>query len=262
MGTGIADGGNIPVDILDSPFATGFMICNLFRGDQANYKPARIVCGSFLTTISSSQLLWFALKVYNPALPAGYTKLSVPFFIYSVEQGTTYKTNFDVIENAVYLRADYTTKNDAAYIITGSGQLQTSSTHMDMVTRNNNDIVKGEYYVIFFSFPIRNNGLISGGCTYPGNVTYGDAIYHLNNWVIICSVTTSNSINVYASTRNLRISGFFTPFYYLSSSEQSMVTYAYHFTTRYTTYGGISDGYPNQSPKSTATASISISAVH
>jgi len=97
LGTGIADGGTIPVDILASPFATGFMSCKLFIGDQVNYRPARIVCGNFQSTISSSQQLWFALKVFNPSMPAGYTKLSIPFFLYSVEQGTTYKTNFDVI---------------------------------------------------------------------------------------------------------------------------------------------------------------------
>jgi hypothetical protein len=69
----------------------------LFLGSQAQYKPAKIVCGNLLGTISSSQVLWFALKIVNPPLPAGYTKLSIPFFLYSVEQGTTFKTNFDVI---------------------------------------------------------------------------------------------------------------------------------------------------------------------
>jgi hypothetical protein len=93
----ILDGGSIPVDVLASPFSTGFMSCNLFHGDQVRYKPARIVCGNFISTISSSQTLWFALTINNPALPAGFSKLSIPFFLYSVEQGTTFKTNFDVI---------------------------------------------------------------------------------------------------------------------------------------------------------------------
>lgn len=114
LGTGIADGATLPVDILASPFSSGFMSCRLFKGDQANYKPARIVCGKLQGTISSSQVLWFAIVVYNPSIPNGWTKVSIPFFIYSVEQGTTYKTNFDVIENAVYLRADFATTTDVA----------------------------------------------------------------------------------------------------------------------------------------------------
>jgi hypothetical protein len=98
LGTGIADGGIIPVDILSpTTFTTGFMQCNLFRGDQTNYKPARVVCGNLQTTITSSQTLWFAIIVFNPPTPSGWHKLSIPFFLYSVEQGTTYRTNFDVI---------------------------------------------------------------------------------------------------------------------------------------------------------------------
>jgi hypothetical protein len=41
-----------------------------------------------------------------------------------------------------------------------------------------------------------------------------------------------------------------------------MVSYAYHFNSRYTTYGAISDGYPNESPKTSSTASMSITSVH
>ena len=137
--------------------------------------------------------------------------------------------------------------------------------YLDLITRNNYNVNQGEYYVIFFSFPLRNNGLISNGCTYPGGSTYGDAIYHLNNWVIVCSVTTGTAIGVPGdgyTTRNLRISGFFTPFFYLSGSEQFMVTYAYHFNSRYTTWGGISDGYSNEGPKTSSSTSLSISTLH
>lgn len=118
------------------------------------------------------------------------------------------------------MRADYANRNQPANPGSQNGQLQTSGIYLDLITRNNYNINVGEYYVIFFSFPLRNNGVISSGCTYPGSSTYGDAIYHLNNWVIVCSVTV-NAIGVPSNgytTRNLRISGFFTPFYYLSPS--------------------------------------------
>ena len=112
------------------------MSCRLFHGDGTYYQPAKIVCGDLQGTITSSQVLWWAIKIQNPALPSGFTKLSVPFFLYSVEQGTTYKTNFDVIENAVYLRADYASQNDVATPRSSSQQLQTSGGFLDMITRN------------------------------------------------------------------------------------------------------------------------------
>lgn len=117
-----------------------------------------------------------------------------------------------------------------------------------MITRNYYTLSSSEYYVVFFKFPLRNNGVYSNACTYPPNgAIYGDAIYHLNLWAIVCSVS-STSIGVPGSgytTRNLRIGNFFTPFYYLSAAERQMEAYGYDFTSRYTSFGNINDGYPN-----------------
>lgn len=110
-GTAIPDGAIIPIDILAGSFAQGFMSCNLFYGDSTNNKPAKIVCGGFTSTITSSQLLFFAFKVKNPSSYSG-TQISIPFFIYSQQQGTAYKSNFDVIENAVFLRNDVYSYSD------------------------------------------------------------------------------------------------------------------------------------------------------
>ncbi len=56
--------------------------------------------------------------------------------------------------------------------------LQTSGGHIDMITRNWWDLSAGQYYILFFSFPLRNNGLVSNGCTWPGGSVYGNAYYH------------------------------------------------------------------------------------
>ena len=224
------------------------MNCNLFPGQQAYYKPARIVCGNFLTPITSSQSLWFALKVVNPALPAGYSHLSVPFFIYSVEQGSTVRTNFDVIENAVFLRNDYNTYNDVAGAFSTQQNLQNSGVGLNLISRNSWNINGGSYYVVYFNFPLRNNGKVSGGCTYPNNSSYyGDAYYHLNNWVIVCAVA-NNAMGVPGggyTTRNVQFTGFFTPFYYLTPAERVILGYGYNPQTRATCYGQYSDSYPN-----------------
>jgi hypothetical protein len=134
-----------------------------------------------------------------------------------------------------------------------------------MCTRNWRDLSVGDYYVVYFGFPLRNNGLVSNACTYPGSTIYGDAYYHLNNWVIVCYLN-QNGIGVPAYpnyyTQNLRISGFFTPYYYLSSTEKTIYAYGYNFGSRYTSYAAITDGYPNEGPKIATTPSITVTPVH
>lgn len=81
-GTAYADGDSIPFDMLVG-FSQNFMVCRLFYGDQANGKPARIVCGSFQTAITSSQTLFFAIMIMNPGATFLGVQVSIPFFIYS-----------------------------------------------------------------------------------------------------------------------------------------------------------------------------------
>ena len=90
-----------------------------------------------------------------------------------------------------------------------------------MISRNYWDVNSGEYYILYFNFPLRNNGKITNGCTYPGTSTiYGHAFYHGNLWAIVCQVTSSaiGRPSSGSTTKNLRISGFYTPMYYLSAA--------------------------------------------
>lgn len=104
LGTGIADGGDIKTDVISGAFSNTFMNCRLFLGDQSNYKSAKIICGGFTSTITSSQLLHFAFKIVNPSVSP---QASIPFFIYSINTNTMYKSNFNTVENAVYLRSTF-----------------------------------------------------------------------------------------------------------------------------------------------------------
>lgn len=97
VGMGYTDGQSIPYDMENTQFSQTFMNCRFFVGDQTNFKPARIVCGQFTSTITSSQILWFAFFIKNPSSGSISTQVSIPFFIYSQELGTTYRTNFDVV---------------------------------------------------------------------------------------------------------------------------------------------------------------------
>ncbi len=94
LGTVTADGGDIITDIIGGSFTTSFMKCRLFYGDQTYHKPAKIVCGGFTSTITNAQLLYFAFKVINPTVSS---QISIPFFIYSLNTNTMFKSNFNVV---------------------------------------------------------------------------------------------------------------------------------------------------------------------
>lgn len=144
-----------------------------------------------------------------------------------MQQGKAYKKNFNVYENAVQLRSDTQYNLDYSGDISTS-TLQTPDGNIDMVARNYWNVVAGQYYILFFNFPLRNNGVVVGGCTTTGGTVYGDAYYHENIWAIVCQVTSSTISNGNAwntntavsgfNTRNLRISKFYTPWYYLDPS--------------------------------------------
>jgi hypothetical protein len=96
LGTGLADGAFINADVIGGDFSNSFMKCKIFHGDQTFAKSAKIVCGEFSESIESNELLFFAIKIINPALSGGRVLVSIPLFVHSMEQGKTYKKNFNV----------------------------------------------------------------------------------------------------------------------------------------------------------------------
>lgn len=220
LGSGLSDGSNFVTDIVSGAFSTTFMNCRIFLGDQSNYKPVRIVCGAFASTITNSQLLHFAFKVTNPTVSP---QVSIPFFIYSMNTNTMYKSNFNTVENSVYLRNTYhAVRYDTNGNIYSPSNLQTQGSYIELTARNQVSTTSEDLYALFFNFPLRNNGVVSNGCKTPGGATvFGNAYYHQNLWIIVCDFTVNNmgtpsNWGVVATT--LRIEGFYTPWYYLSGS--------------------------------------------
>jgi hypothetical protein len=84
LGTGLTDGSDIKVDVIGGDFTNTFMKCRLFLGDSTFSKSTKIVCGAFQSAISTSQLLFFAIKYNNPPLNGGRAHVSLPLFIYSM----------------------------------------------------------------------------------------------------------------------------------------------------------------------------------
>ena len=259
MGTGTADGQDIITDVIGGDFSTTDMKCRLFHGDQTNYKPARVICSSFTTAITSSHLLWFAFKVYNPSVSP---QASIPFFVYTSDLDTMYKTNFATVENAVYLRNTFTSGtvvSNSGSFITPANELQTSNTYLQMVGRNIWSTTSEDYYLLFFNFPLRVNGVVTGGCTDTSGNVYGNAYYHKYLWVIVCDFTSRNMgvSNSYA----LRIFSFYTPWFYLSSSEKQVTAYQ-SYTREITSKTTISDFFPQLNPKTSSTDTFDIVAIH
>lgn len=93
-----------------------------------------------------------------------------------------------------------------------------------MMARNVWTTTSEDYYLLFFNFPLRVNGLVSGGCKDTSNNVYGNAYYHQNLWVVTCDFTTANLAGN-AGVLNLRVFGFYTPWYYLSNSEIQVTAY-------------------------------------
>ena len=87
-----------------------------------------------------------------------------------------------------------------------------------MTALNPNAMNTGDAYVLFFNFPLRVNGKFTGACMNMGGSVYGDAYYHYNNWVIVCMLTTGLPVSTNNATSNFKISNFYTPWYYLSST--------------------------------------------
>lgn len=110
------------------------MECRLYHGDQNNYKPAKIICGKFKQTISSTQNLFMAIKIINPTISPD--QLSVPFFVYTFSSGISKKTNFNVVENAVFIRTNPSSRSDQGDLYSSSQDLQTPNSWIRFITRH------------------------------------------------------------------------------------------------------------------------------
>lgn len=67
-----------------------------------------------------------------------------------------------------------------------TSSLQTSSSTINLIARNNYNLKNGDFYLLFFAFPLRKNGRQADGCGHPNGTIYGDAYYHENIWAIVC----------------------------------------------------------------------------
>lgn len=172
--------------------------------------------------------------------------MSVPFFIYSQNINSMFKSNFNVVENAVWIQDDSDTPNDinaTSSVTSGTSQQQSENTYIQFTSRGSQTTTSQTYYTIMFNFPLRKNGKVGSGCQNTGGTVFGDAYYHYNLWTIVCTFT-SNNMGV---NSRLRIYSFYSPWFYLNSNEQIMTTYMKYYGSGYfsTNKATLGAGYPN-----------------
>lgn len=176
------------VDVIDcSPYDVGgFMKCVFFLGSATTHQPAKIVCGNLnlgAGTIAPGQILKFGVKIKNPPT---VVQMSLPVIIYTYDPVAQVKTNFNLIDNAVYLQPPTGIVADSGNFITVGGQLQTKNEILKFTTRNTLALNIGDYYVLFMGFPLRQNGKITGGCQTAAGGAVGNVYYHWYTWAIVC----------------------------------------------------------------------------
>jgi hypothetical protein len=255
LGMGYVDYSQVFADVFDcSPYDVGgFMQCQFFLGSSTTQRPAKIVCGTLnlgASSIVSGNILKFAIAIQNPNVGS---QISLPIIVYTYDPVNQVKTNFNLVDNAVYLKPPTGIVIDLGNFITTSGMLQTSNDHLKLTTRNAMNMNNGDYYVIFMGFPPRNNGKVAGGCQTASGGAVGDAYYHWHLWAMVCQVGVTITPPITATTiQNLMLLGFYTPWYLLTPQEQVVICHASYLATYgYSVEVDHNDVFPLLSPRTT-----------
>jgi hypothetical protein len=262
LGTALNNYDLVKTDMLYG-LSNPFMTCKLFQGDQTNGKNVRIVCGNFNSAVSIGTFIRFAFKIQNPSIALN-TQKSIPVIVYTQDINNLYKTHYVLVENAILVRnsGDLTITYNAN-VRSANQYMQTPSTYIQMTAKNPATLAIGDAYVLFFGFPLRVNSKFSNACTdLSGSTVYGDAYYHYNLWTIVCMFTAALNVASDNTTANFRISNFYTPWYYLSSTEYPITAISRYFTGAYSIKIILSDNYKNENPKlPTSTPTITLTPV-
>lgn len=187
------DGGEFPADIFDSGLLDNtYMSCRLYHGDSTRGIPVKIVCGSLLSDLVAPNYLRFAVGFTNPPRITPTTtpsQISLPVLIYSYDPFLFQKTNFNLVNTAVFVYNGDSIISPNIDITTASYQLQMPNDQLLVGDAHSNDLLVGDSYVLKFKFPLRVNGLYPGFCNFASGAV-GDAYYHERLQTIVCKITS------------------------------------------------------------------------
>lgn len=171
--------------------------------------------------------------------------------VYTYDPVNQVKTNFNFVDNAVYLQPPTGIVVDNGNFITVGGRQQTQNDAMKLTTRNTMVLNAGDYYVMFMGFPLRNNGKFVGNCTTAAGGAVGNVYYHWHIWAIVCEVLTNVPVQAAGTTvQNLMVGNFYTPWYLLTSLEQTVICHSSYLATYgYSVEVNHNDVFPPLLPK-------------
>lgn len=97
LGMGYTDYSDLVFDIYDSASGVSSMTCKVYPGQGSQSIPVKIVCSNFNILLTSSTVLKFGFWVTNPTV---VRSLAIPVTIYSYNQYTATKANWNFLESA------------------------------------------------------------------------------------------------------------------------------------------------------------------
>jgi hypothetical protein len=220
------DGDTVPVDIFDSvPLTNNYMTCKIFFGDRTRGVPVRLVCGFLSSNLVTPSYLRFAFGFMNPAPFTAATipsQISLPLIVYSYDPYYFEKTNFNLVNTAVFVYNGPNILAPNGYFATTSNQLQFPNDNLMFGNAHTFPLLVGDAYVVRFNFPLRVNdqmGLCNRAVAGVAGTPYGLAYYHERLRIIVCKVTnTTIPAQVSPLSATIMFSGFYTPWYRLADS--------------------------------------------
>lgn len=119
----------MPVDIFDStiPIDNNYMKCRLYHGDQLRAVPAKLVCGFLTSNLINTAIIRFAFTFVNPPPitgPSIFSQISLPIIVYSYDPFLFKKTNFNLVNTALFVYNGQDKLSPNGHFTTSSGQLQ------------------------------------------------------------------------------------------------------------------------------------------
>ena len=234
LGLNIADGEEIPFDVFDSlPLDNAYMNCRLFHGDQSRAVPVRVVCGNILSGLVSPTFLRFALGFMNPpslTAPSIPAQISLPLLVYSYDPFLFQKTNFNLVNAAVFVYNGNAKLNPNIPVTTASNQLQMPDDQLLLGDAHTDPLQTGDSYVIRLAFPIRVNDILT--CSFASGTIPGTAYYHERLRVIVCQVLSGVVPSQSAPLiQTMTVTGFYSPWYRLADSERQVNAIATYSST-------------------------------
>lgn len=213
-------------DLFESSISS--MDCRVYPGEQNYQQPTKIVCSSFSGTLTTSSTVKFGFWMINPSTTVG---LAIPVQVYAYDQTYARKFVWSIMEAGIrVLPVTVTPISDLGNFVTSKVYREGSGANFDFTTRNTKAMVRYDWYILKFNFPLRQSANSNGNFKYRTDFALsGDVIFMERCRTVLLRMGTSDlAIMTPGSTSpNGRINSlFYTPPTQLTTAQASIKAYA------------------------------------